>query len=48
MFVNIASNDVIIIWNEIIYLISSIMPVCISVVALKVALKWLKGQLLGI
>ena len=48
MFVNVAANDVLTIWNEIVQLLPKIMPVCISVISIKVALKWLKSQLLGI
>jgi hypothetical protein len=49
MFVNIAANDFVIIWNDIATnLIPKVMPVCISVVSIKVAVKWLKSELLGI
>ena len=48
MFVDVARNDLMIMLNEVFTLIPQIMPVCISVLSVKVAIKWLKSEILGI
>lgn len=48
MFTNVASNDLMIMLNNVFTLIPVVMPVCLSLIGLKVAVKWLKEVILGI
>ncbi len=48
MFTDIASNDLMIMLNNVFTLVPVVMPVCLSIMGLKVALKWLKEFILGI
>lgn len=48
MFTDVASNDLMIMLNNVFTLVPILMPVCLSLLGLKVAVKWLKEVILGI
>lgn len=48
MFTDIAREDLMLMLDAVFTLLPQVMPVCISVLSVKVAVKWLKSEILGI